>query len=73
MHAEISWLHELILGALAGNIAIGLGLIKLIYRAYKQYDAFIHRHRLMWEDYCKRFKLKPGREFDDRSDQDSAS
>lgn len=73
MHAGISWLHELILGALTGNILIGIGLIKLIFRVYKQYDAFIHRHRLMWEHYCRIHKLKPGRDFDDRSDQNSTA
>lgn len=72
MH-ETSWLHELILGALAGNIAIGLGLIKLIFKAYKQYDAFMHRHHLMWQYYCKIHRIKMGREFDDRSSEDSVS
>lgn len=64
---DFRWLHELIFGALLGNIILGLSFVKLLYRVYKQYDAFMYRHRLLWLDYCKRNNMMPGREFNDRS------
>ena len=72
MH-DINWLHELILGALTGNIVILIGIIKLGIKWYKNYDTFVHRHRLMWLHYCRIHKIKPGREFYDRADEDTSA
>jgi hypothetical protein len=65
-------LHELILGALAGNIVIAFGFLKFLYRLYQQYEAFVHRHNLMYEDYCKRKGIRPKPEkIYDRAIEDS--
>lgn len=70
---DYRWIHELIFGALVGNLVIAGGLVKFFWKLYKQFDSFRYRHKLIWLDYCKRYKIKPGREFYDRASEDTIS
>lgn len=67
--SAVSWLHELVLGALLGNVVILISTIKFILKLYRNYDDFWHRHRLMWQYYCKQTGRKPGRLFDERTNE----
>jgi hypothetical protein len=56
-----NYLHELLFGALIGNlIALG-GIVKLLYKIYKRYDLHMHQHDKMWEDYLYRESLRKDR------------
>lgn len=71
---DFKWIHELIFGALVGNILLGLSFLKFMFKIYKQYDAHMHRHRILWLEHCKKYKLYPGKEFEyDRANQDSTA
>lgn len=68
---DFKWLHELVFGALVGNILLGLGFIKILYKAYRTYDTHMHQHKLMYTDYMYREQLRKDREIINRKKHQS--
>jgi hypothetical protein len=70
---DYRWLHELVFGALLGNLLLGLSFLRFAFKVYKQAAEYKERHRLMWVEYCKKHHRIPGREFNVRSDFNSTA
>jgi hypothetical protein len=56
------WVHELIFGALLGNIILFLEMSRRAYKIYKYYALVLDQHQQMWEDYLYRTQLREDRE-----------
>lgn len=69
---DIKWIHELVLGALLSNIVIFFSFLRFAWSIIKGVEAFKHRHRLMWLNYCKQNKIHPGRDYDRANDDSGA-
>lgn len=56
-----NYIHELLFGALLGNLLLGIGFIKFLYKVYTRYDKHMHEHDVMYQDYLYRESLRRDR------------
>lgn len=68
---DFKFIHELVFGALLGNMILAIGAVRAAYKGIKWFDSYKRRHNMMWIEYCRRNKIKLGRDFYDGSDADT--
>jgi hypothetical protein len=56
------WVHELIFGALLGNIILFLEMSRRAVKIYKYYALVLEQHQKMWDDFMYRTQLREDRE-----------